>query len=574
MGIEADAPGPVPAPMRVVYEGDRAPIDGAVTIDLEDGAVLHAGDTLPADLPPGYHTLRTDKDELQTIIVAPRACYFPDMPRAWGLSLQLYATRSMMSWGMGDLKDLRDVADWSKDLGAGLLMVSPLCASICSSPQVQPYSPCSRLYRNALYLRIEEIPGAAEMAEIAELGATARRLNDERHIDYEAVFDLKNRALERLWTRFGGAASFDCYCHEEGEPLDRFATFCALTERFGIRWSQWPQEFRHPASAAVERFSAENAERVRFRKWIQWLLDEQIRATASRQSLMMDLPIGFDPEGADAWSYQDLIAFDARIGAPPDDFNPNGQEWGLPPFIPHKLRGAAYRPLIETLRANLRHAGALRIDHVMGLSRLYWVLRESSSREGTYVQYPLEEMLAILAIESHRAHAWILGEDLGTVEDIVRARLVACRIPSYRLAYFENTPPHDYPPLSFAAVATHDLPTLAGLWSGEELRVRYSIGVSPHENSLAAMRARLAQIASLPEDAPIEEATMKVHAALARSPASFVVATLEDALGVREPPNRPGTTREWPNWSLALPLSLEEIRRHELPIRLAEALKR
>jgi 4-alpha-glucanotransferase len=523
-------------------------------------------------LPIGYHTFQGTEPE--TVIVSPPTCYFPDSLRAWGWAAQLYALRSTTSWGMGDLTDLRALGSWSKNLGAGLLMLSPLCASACASPQVHPYSPCSRLYRNLLYLGIEAIPHASQDPEIARLRAAAQRPMGERRIDYGLVFETKSRALERLWSRFGASPAFDHYCRDEGEPLRRFAVFCALTERLGTGWRSWPEEYRSPGSAAVERFAVECADRVRYRQWIQWLLDEQLRTAAREIPLMIDLPVSFDPDGADAWAYQDILASNARIGAPPDDFNPHGQDWGLPPFVPHKLRAAAYRPFIETLRINLRHASALRIDHVMGLSRLYWIPQDSPATAGTYVRYPFEELLAVLAVESHRARTWILGEDLGTVEDIVRERLAASRIPSYRLAFFENAHPSEYPILSFAAVTTHDLPTLAGLWSGVERRVRGEIGIPLNESALTSMRERLKRLGGLADAATNDDASVGIHAALARSPAAVVMATLEDALGVLEPPNRPGTTNEWPNWSLALPLTLEEIRRQSLPRKLAEALRR
>lgn len=573
MGVDpVNAAAPVPPRLRVLRAGETHASRGAGEIVLEDGTILKVEGSFPPDLPVGYHTFRGNAERPETVIVSPPACYFPDELRVWGFAAQLYAVRSSMSWGVGDLADLRALASWAKDLGAGLLMLSPLCASVCASPHVRPYSPCSRLYRNLLYLRVEEIPGAAQDPDIEPLRATARRMNGTRRIDYDVVVETKSRALDRLWSRFGGSLAFDRYCRDEGAPLRRFAVFCALAERLGVGWRRWPEEYRRPDSAAVERFAVECADRVRFRQWLQWLLDAQMLAASREIPLMADLPVGFDPDGADAWAYQDVLALGASIGAPPDDFNPNGQEWGLPPFVPHKLRAAAYRPIIETVRANLRHASALRIDHVMGLSRLYWI--PATATAGTYVRYPFEELLAVLAVESQRARAWILGEDLGTVEDAVRARLAESRIPSYRLAFFENAHPSEYPALSFAAVTTHDLPTFTGLWSGEELLMRSEIGIPTHERALSSMRERLKRIAGLDDAVAAEDAAVGVHAVLARSPAAVVMATLEDALGIPDPPNRPGTITQWPNWSLALPQTLEEIRRHDRPRRLAAAMKR
>jgi 4-alpha-glucanotransferase len=261
-----------------------------------------------------------------------------------------------------------------------------------------------------------------------------------------------------------------------------------------------------------------------------------------------------------------------RIGAPPDEFNANGQSWGLPPFVPHRLAALDYEPYIQTLRAALRHARALRIDHVMGLFRLFWVPLGAAATDGTYVRYPSDHLLAIAAVESHRARAAIIGEDLGTVEPGVREELAACGMPSYRLLWFDGTPPSEFPAQSLAAVTTHDLPTIAGVWTGDEGRMQRSIGLAPHEQRLREMRTRLVSVAGVADDAALEDVIVRVHAALGQAPSSLVTATLEDALGVSEPPNRPGTHREWPNWSLALPFTLDEIERHPRVRAVAQAL--
>jgi 4-alpha-glucanotransferase len=297
-------------------------------------------------------------------------CFLPEDLRVWGWSARLYALRSSQSWGMGDFANLRRLARWSaKKLGAGVLLVNPLNAASPITPQrPSPYFPSSRRYRNLFYLCIEEIPGANELSlDLERLSAAGHTLNIERRIDRDAVFTLKMDALKLLWSRFPGDSRFDRFCDDQGEPLAQFATFCVLAERYNSGWRSWPADYRRPDSPAVARFAADHAESVRFYQWVQWLLDEQLARAAADIPLMQDLPIGVDPDGADAWAWQDLFAGGFTVGTPPDEYNTQGQDWGLPPLIPWKLRNAAYEPFIQTIRATLRHAGGLRIDHVMGL---------------------------------------------------------------------------------------------------------------------------------------------------------------------------------------------------------------
>ena len=268
------------------------------------------------------------------------------------------------------------------------------------------------------------------------------------------------------------------------------------------------------------------------------------------------------------------MARDVSVGAPADEFNANGQDWGLTPFIPGKLRAAHYRPFIETIRAMLRHAGGLRIDHVMGLFRLFWIPRVLGAKGGAYVRTRADEMLAIVALESQRAQAFIVGEDLGTVEPGVRERLHEQRMLSYRLLYFEPSPPREFPEMALSSVTTHDLPTIAGLWTGADLEALRRIGQAPNEEGTKGLREKLRALGHLEEDAPAEDAIEATHRALADAPSRILLATLDDAVGVSERPNVPGTVREWPNWSLALPQPLEEIETMELPRRIAAALKR
>ncbi len=293
-----------------------------------------------------------------------------------------------------------------------------------------------------------------------------------------------------------------------------------------------------------------HGDRVRFHEWVQWLLDDQLRiASRGGASIVNDLPVGFDPGGFDAWAWQRLIAAGARVGAPPDRFNPHGQDWGLPPFVPHRLRAAHLAPFIETVRAALRYAGGLRIDHVMGLFRLWWIPVDAPGG-GAYVRYPADELLAVLAIESRRAGAVVIGEDLGTVARGVRRSLARRGLLSTRLVLFERRGMDRLPRSVLAAVTTHDLPTVAGAWRRSDLADQRAAGLDPDPRDLEILRERLARTAGVAPDASVEELVLRVHRALAASPAALVSATLEDALRVETRPNLPGTTRaQRANWS-------------------------
>jgi 4-alpha-glucanotransferase len=579
MGVDPAQSGPPPeSPVHVLRPGQALPLEKPAELRLEDGTAVRVDAALPPDLPLGYHELRhLDGGATVHIIVSPGRCYLPADWHTWGWAVQLYALRSAESWGMGDLGDLRRLGQWSaSDLGAGILLINPLHAVTPVLPQQpSPYFPSSRRFRNVLYLRIEEVPGAAEGGiELGPLAAAGRALNRECYIDRDAIFCLKMQALGRLWSRFGGDPAFDQYCHEQGDALQQFANFCALAEHYGRGWQAWSAEYRHPNAPAVRRFGADCADRVRFHQWLQWLLDAQLARAAAELPVMQDLPIGVDPNGADAWAWQDVLATDVTVGAPPDKYNTLGQDWGLPPFIPHKLRAAAYEPFRQTIRATLRHAGGLRIDHVMGLFRLYWIPQGMDPSLGAYVRYPAEELLAVIALESQRARAVVVGEDLGTVEEGVRERLATHRLLSYRLLWFEANPPARYPELALAAVTTHDLPTVAGLWSGADLRTQQQLGLRPNEAGLREIAERLRAMTGLPERAQVQEVIVRAHQLLAEAPSVVVTATLEDALAVEERPNMPSTTAEWPNWSLALPTPMENLETQALTRAVADTLRR
>jgi 4-alpha-glucanotransferase len=580
MGIDAGpAEVPGPDPVRVARAGDT--VDPPADLVLEDGTAMGVVGRLPRDLPHGYQRLVRARSE-QLLLVGPRRCHLPPDHRAWAWALQLYATRSRRSWGIGDLADLRTVAAWSREVGAEALVVNPIGApNPAPDPEPSPYYPSSRRFRDPLMLAIDEVPGADGLGDaLSGLTARARALNDERIIDRRRVQALKLDALERIWAspavRHGPAArQFEAYRADGGDALHGWATFAMLSERLGAGWRSWPEPYRDAASAAVARAARDHAERVAFHAWVQFALDEQLRSAAVVTRLISDLPVGFDPGGFDAWAWQRELAEDASIGAPPDRFNVTGQDWGLPPFIPHRLRASGHRPFVETIRSAMRYAGGLRIDHVLGLFRQWWVPAQTDPGGGAYVRYPSDELLAILAIESERSGAIVIGEDLGTVEAGVRQALAARSILSTRLLYFERRPPSRYPRLSLAAVTTHDLPTMAGLWTGIDLGDQRAAGLRPDPRGLALLRSRVCRAAGLGPDADLRPAVLAAHAALARSPSALVSASLDDALGVRERPNMPGTVNDQrPNWSIALPRPLEELARDPFVRQLARRMSR
>ncbi|MGQ0521607.1 MAG: 4-alpha-glucanotransferase [Actinomycetota bacterium] len=550
------------SPVHVVREGEAAPLAGRWRLRAEDGGDTVVDGALPPDLAAGYHLLRREEDGHEArLIVTPDACFLPGDLRTWGWAVQLYAARSGASWGIGDLGDLDRLGRWSAGQGAGMALVNPLhAAQPVGQQQASPYSPSTRCFRNPLYLRVEEVPGAATAgAGLERLAAAGRALNRDRLIDRDEVWRLKSAALEHLWAGFAGDPGFDRYCEDQGRPLAGYATFCALAEEHGVPWTDWPAGLRDPGGPDVAAFAARAASRVRYHQWLQWLLDAQLARAGAGIGVVQDLAIGVDPGGADTWLWQDCFALDMRVGAPPDEFAALGQDWGLPPFDPWRLRAAAYEPFIATLRSAFRGAGGVRIDHVMGLFRLFWVPRGASPAEGTYVSYPWRDLLGILALESRRAGAWVVGEDLGTVESYVRDELARRRVLSYRLLWFEPEPPRTWPAQALAAVTTHDLPTVAGLWSGTDLAEQEELDRDPNVEGTRAIRKRLQEWTAVDEYEPVDGVVQATYRLLAEAPSVVLAASLDDALGVEERPNLPGTTTERPNWSLALPLPLEAI---------------
>jgi len=558
--------GPPPGPpLWFVGQGDPERLLSPARLELEDGTELDAPEHLPPDLPLGSHRLHpVDGGPTTLLFVVPRRA--PRPRRGWGWSAQLYGLRSAASWGHGDLVDLGDLAARAAADGASLVAHNPLGATLPVAPQQpSPYYASSRRFTSPLYLRVESVIGADLAADRVERAARAgRELSARRRIDRDAVWDLKLGALEAIWGQVRDARVVREALDEAArdDALTAHATFCALAEHHGSGWSRWPDAHRHPDRPGVRAFRERHADRVDFWRWLQVECDVQTAHAASTGAgLMGDLPVGFDPDGSDAWVDQDQLALGCRVGAPPDELGPEGQDWGLPPYVPWKLRASGYAPWLDTLRRNLRHVAVLRIDHVMGLFRLFWIPPEAGATAGGYVYQYGTELLDLAVMEAARAGASLVGEDLGTVEGSVRDAMAHRDVLGYRVGWFEDEPPRAWPANTLGMLTTHDLPTVAGLWTGADAAMRTEAGVPVDEAADARLRGRLASLAGADPEEPLEpeEVSLRAHAALAGAGSDLVLATLEDALGVRERPNLPGTVDERPNWRLALPVPLEEL---------------
>ncbi|HEX6444822.1 MAG TPA: 4-alpha-glucanotransferase [Streptosporangiales bacterium] len=506
--------------------------------------------------------------------------------RHWGLATQLYSVRSARSWGIGDLADLAELLRWSAGHGADLAFVNPLHATSPVPPlEPSPYFPATRRFPSPLYLRVEDVPeyaalDAAGRARVDELAAPVRAMNtDPSTIDRDACWLAKRSALEVL---FAAGMSDDrreayaAFVEREGAALTDFATWNALAETHGARWRDWPDELRHPGTPAVEAERRRLADRVEFHRWLQWQLDGQLAATQRAAceagmalGVVHDLAVGVSPDGADAWAMQDVLALGVTVGAPPDAFNQQGQDWRQPPWHPLRLAEAGYAPYRDMVRALLRHAGGVRVDHVIGLFRLWWIPAGGSAFDGAYVRYDHEALVGILALEAHRAGAVVVGEDLGTVEPSARAYLGERGVLGTSVLWFEHDhdsggplPPQRWRELCLATVTTHDLPPTAGYLTGEhvELRDRLGLLTRPVDEERAADRAeRDAWLAALRAaglldegDDRDEDVIAALHAYVARTPSRLVGVALTDAVGDRRTQNQPGTVDEYPNWRVPL----------------------
>ena len=595
--VRVHAPAGVPLLLEVLTEDgvvvsvQQAPVVG----ERRDGR-LRLEVALP-ELPLGWHLLRAragDERDETTLVVAPARIAVPT-DRSWGWMVQLYALRSAGSWGVGDYADLRTVVESARGAGAGAVLVNPLHAETPVLPlNPSPYSPSSRRFRSPVWLRVEDVPEHAAASDAVRARVAALRPEgDPERVLRDPAFAAKIRALELLWPlhRAGALASFRA---ERGAALEDFALFCSLAEVHGAPWQHWPEQLRRPDGPGIAGARLTHADRTAFWCWVQLLVDEQLAGLGQGMAVgvMHDLAVGVDAGGADAWALQDVLALGTTVGAPPDSLNQRGQDWGLPPWRPDRLAEAGFAPYRSLVQGVLRHAGGLRIDHAMGLFRLWWVPAGAGAADGTYVSYDADAMLGVLALEASRVGAVVVGEDLGTVEERVRSALATAGVMGSDVLWFQTgddggyLDPADWRIDALATVTTHDLPTAAGFLVDEHVRVRHELGQLGH--SLEVERARVgaertALLAMLARTGLLEQCggdvALAMHAALVASPCRIVLAAFGDAVGDVRQPNLPGTVDTYPNWRLPVadhagrPLGLEELLAHPGVRRLTTLLR-
>ena len=520
---------------------------------------------------------------------------FPgDGRRLWALAAQLYALRSRRNWGIGDFTDLANLVALAAARGAAAIGLNPLHALFVDhAEQASPYAPNSRLFLNPLYIDVEAIPefpgleAAGLAAEIAELRETAL-------VAYARVSRAKLHGLRLTHQAFRKDASaarradFESYRQEQGEPLLRFACFEVLRRRYApARWQEWPQARRNPDRAQLDEFRREHDEDCALHEFMQWTADRQLAACAEAArrygmpiGLYTDLAVGIDRHGVDAWSRQRAVLADVSIGAPPDKFNPAGQAWGLAPFNPHALAENDFAALRELMRAAMRHAGAIRLDHAMGLKRVFMIPLGQPATTGTYAQFPFEASLRVIAEESRRHRCIVIGEDLGTVPEGFRETIARWGLWCYRVMLFERDgegrfrPPESYPAEALATFSTHDLPTFQGWLAAHDLRVKRGLGLDPGEEDGARAWAQQCLRNALAERSHPPDDIAGVAAFLAATPSRLVVTSIEDVLGVSDQVNIPGTVEQHPNWRRKLPVALEELDCHDGLRRIGEVFAR
>jgi 4-alpha-glucanotransferase len=524
--------------------------------------------------------------------VGARRAYQGDGRRLWAIAVQLYAVRSQRNWGHGDFTDLSHLVAAAAARGASAIGLNPLHALFPDRAEdASPYGPNSRLYLNPLYIdveAIEEFPGAEAAGVAAELaGLRAREM-----IDYEGVARVKLAGLRLAHARFRTSASevrradFLGFREDEGDTLLRFACFETLRRQYApAPWPQWPSPWHRPMRGDLQAFRQAHDEECEFHEFVQWVADRQLRACqeAARHhhmpiGLYMDLAVGIDPHGADAWIQQGAMLADVSVGAPPDALNPSGQNWGLTPFNPQALPADDFAAMRRLMDAIMRHCGAVRLDHVLGLKRLFMIPRGLSGADGTYVRMPFDQLLRVISEESNRYRTIVIGEDLGTVPEHFRDTLAQWGLWGCRVMLFERDhegrflPPERYPAEALATFNTHDMASFRGWMEGHDLRVKRAIGFDPGENdeqrvhSRELLRQALAQWA--PGYAPDDIAA--VAAFLAATPSRLVVIALDDILGEREQINIPGTVTQHPNWRRKLPVAVEDLAAHDGMRRVAE----
>jgi 4-alpha-glucanotransferase len=548
-------------------------------------------------LASGYHELRLD-DAPQApckLIVAPSRCYQPPKfqnRKSWGIAAQLYSLRGEHDWGIGDFSHLRELVEQAAARGVDAIGLNPLHALFLNAPhEASPYFPNSRLFRNPLYLDLEAIP---EFALSPEARVVPRPAGSDAYVDYPAVAAAKLAVLEALYRAFAAqqqtapdrrGQAFRDYVAREGSDLEKFVAFQLLSEHFVSHdWPNWPESFRHPSSPVVEELKRGNADRLGFFRYLQFLCEEQFADAADRArragmavGLYNDLAVSVASASADTWCHQDLFAASLRVGAPPDPFNETGQEWGVVPLNPFRLAETGYAHFTALLRANMRHAGALRIDHVMGWQRLFLIPAGTKPAEGAYVRYPVTELAAIAALESQRAQCLVIGEDLGTVPDGFRERMAASGVLSCRVLMFERDgdrfkKPWEYPEQAAVSASTHDLATLRGYWEYDDIAAKARLGLFKRQGEESEQRSAratekrmlletLSQEGLLPsgpwpqdaDHAPwTQDLSRAVHAYLARSNSRLLLVQADDLSLELHQANLPGSIDEFPNWKRRL----------------------
>jgi 4-alpha-glucanotransferase len=520
--------------------------------------------------------------------------------RSWGLTAQAYALRSLRNWGIGDFEDLARLAEFAAKRGADFIGVSPLHALFLADPsRISPYSPSSRNFLNPLLIAPDRVPGYADISKRHSLNADLEALRETELIDYVGVYRAKLPVLEALFAHFlktGDAEAkdvFEHYCYERGEALEAHALYEALSEFMVVRggnvaWTTWPKELQDPKNIAVRDFARSAKTRIAFHSWLQWVAHAQLanaharaRAAGMRIGLYLDLAVGISPDGSRCWLDGPAIARQARVGCPPDPFSALGQDWGLVPFSPVGLAEERLEPLRAVLRDNMKHAGALRIDHAMGLERLYWIPEGHTAVDGAYVAYPFRELLESVAEESWISQTIVIGEDLGTVPPGFTDTMVRAGLLSYQVFYFSEREgvwmaPHAYRREAMVCASTHDLPTLRGWWISNDINWRVKTGRSTETEAVMQRHDRMLDRKRLldalmgaqalqpdtaygkAEDMP-DDVLVAVHRFLAATPCRLFAVQLDDALGTREQANLPGTVDEHPNWRRKIAVPIEAL---------------
>ena len=567
-------------------------------------------------IPMGYQELQLTINDTSYhchLIVAPRRCYSPqdaNFERIWGLAAQLYSLNSATSWGIGDFSCLYDLVDTASKKQIGAIGLNPLHPLFPSNPAHRsPYSPSSRCFLNSMYIDIESTPGYRDSSQLQEWMVTEEfiqlleQCRDSEMIDYQTVGYLKFKALRMIFD--DSKQSFQTIGHSWGEAFARFrnqegcdlellAIYDALYQHFKPEghygWFDWPEEYHDPESDAVKSFIASHQDDVDYYAWLQWIADEQLsKVTEYAETrnmpvgLYLDLAVGCDGGGAEVWGNQSAYLAGAAVGAPPDAMNVLGQDWGLTPMNPFVLKQQKYGPLAKALRSSMKYAGALRIDHILGFMRQYWVAPGMAPHEGIYIRFPMEEIFRIIALESHRNHCVVIGEDLGTVPAGFDKIMEEAGLLSYKVLFFERWEsglykrPELYPEQSMATVSTHDLHTLKGWWTGRDLEWRKDLDLYPNEemrlteesnrpNDHQALIDAMTEYGlingtfkDLDDSQRMHKLSLAVQKFLGESNSAIQLIPLEDALELEEQVNIPGTTEEHPNWKRKLPISVRAI---------------